>query len=106
MVQRFPRYMFLWMPRVNGYSPRGGEPRDEGEDDPPVDHAPPVEGDLGMVVAHLLVEVQLGGVEDEVGPHHVLIRDGAPARVHDRLARREVLEEVVVPREAVALVHV
>src|SRR5439155_12009001 len=82
-----------------------GEAGDEGEDDPAVDHAPAVERHLWLVVAHLLVEVQLRRIEHEVRPEHVLVGDGAAARVHDRLAHREVLVEVVVAREAVALGH-
>src|ERR671935_1114959 len=82
-----------------------GQPGDEGEDDTSVHHAAAVERHLRLVVAHLLVEVELGGVEHEVGPHHVLVRHRASARVHDGLAHREVLVEVVVAREAMARAH-
>ena len=45
--------------------------------------------------------MELGGVEDEVRPQHVLaVGDGPAARVHDGFTDREVLVEVVVAGEA------
>src|SRR5690606_39678497 len=52
------------------------------------------------LVAHRLVEVELGGVEDEVGEHHVLgFADGPSARVDDDVAHLEVLEVGVAAGE-------
>src|SRR5690606_8350474 len=75
----------------------GGQPQYEGKDDSAVDHAASTEGRLRRFVAHGLVEMELGGVEDQVGEDHVLAFADRPSpRMDDDVAHLEILE-VVVP---------
>src|SRR3954465_2500521 len=77
----------------------GSEARDEGEDDSTIDDAAAVEGRLRGVVTHLLVEVQLRGIQDEIRPEHVLVGARPPARMGGPLADLEILVIVGVARE-------